>query len=69
MDSGTRSALARVLVVAALAVGLSAGLGTAPAAAAPGSIAQAQAAADALEAEYTPERVRALVANGGRAEG
>jgi gamma-glutamyl:cysteine ligase YbdK (ATP-grasp superfamily) len=31
--------------------------------------AEAQAAADALEAEYTPERVRALVANGGRAEG
>jgi gamma-glutamyl:cysteine ligase YbdK (ATP-grasp superfamily) len=31
--------------------------------------AEAQAAADALEAEYTPERVRALVANGGRDEG
>jgi Virulence factor len=31
--------------------------------------AEAQAAAEALEAEYTPERVRALVANGGRAEG
>jgi hypothetical protein len=31
--------------------------------------AEAQAAADALEAAYTPERVRALVANGGRAEG
>ncbi len=31
--------------------------------------AEAQAAADALEAEYTPERVRALVANGGRAGG
>jgi hypothetical protein len=30
--------------------------------------AEAQVAADALEAEYTPERVRALVANGGSAE-
>jgi hypothetical protein len=29
--------------------------------------AEAQAAADALEAGYTPERLRALVANGGRA--
>ena len=31
--------------------------------------AEAQAAADALEAEYTPERLRALVAGGGRLEG
>jgi hypothetical protein len=30
--------------------------------------AQAQAVAERLEAEYTVERVRALVANGGRAE-
>ena len=28
--------------------------------------AEAQAAADGLEAEYTPERLRELVANGGR---
>jgi hypothetical protein len=31
--------------------------------------AEAQAAADALEAEYTPEHLRALVAGGGRLEG
>jgi hypothetical protein len=31
--------------------------------------AEAQAAADALEAEYTPERLRALVAGGGQLEG
>ena len=30
--------------------------------------AEAQAAAEALEAEYDPERLRALVAGGGRAE-
>ena len=30
--------------------------------------AEAQAAADALEAEYPQERLRALVANGGKAE-
>ena len=30
--------------------------------------AEAQAAADALETEYTPERLRALVAGGGQAD-
>ncbi|GAA3161625.1 NlpC/P60 family protein [Blastococcus jejuensis] len=50
MDSGTRSTIARALVAGVLAVGLSVGVAAAPAAAAPGSIADAQRTADELEA-------------------
>lgn len=50
MDSGSRSSIVRALVGGALAVGLSVGVAAAPAAAAPGSIAEAQRAADALAA-------------------
>lgn len=49
MDSGTRSSIARALVAGALAVGLSVGV-AGPATAAPRSVAEAQAAADALAA-------------------
>jgi cell wall-associated NlpC family hydrolase len=50
VDSGTRSSIARALVAGALAVGLSVGVAAGPAAAAPGSIAEAQRTADALAA-------------------
>ena len=50
MDRGTRSTIARALVAGVLAVGLSVGVAAAPAAAAPGSIADAQRTADELEA-------------------
>jgi cell wall-associated NlpC family hydrolase len=50
VDRGTRKSLARALVVGALSVGLSLGTVVSPAAAAPGSIAEAQARADALAA-------------------
>jgi cell wall-associated NlpC family hydrolase len=50
VDSGTRSSIARALVTGVLAAGLSVGVAAGPAAAAPRSVAEAQAAADALAA-------------------
>jgi cell wall-associated NlpC family hydrolase len=52
VDSGTRNSIARALVAGALAVGLSVGV-AGPATAAPRSVAEAQAAADALAARIT----------------
>jgi cell wall-associated NlpC family hydrolase len=50
VESGTRSSIARALLVGALALGLSVGVSAGPAVAAPSTVAEAQAAADALAA-------------------